>query len=71
MKLTKKEEEIASLLISEIKNRLSEKLHKELVVDWVVDADIIAGLIINVNDVILDNSVRHKLDDLTKNIGIG
>ena len=53
---------------NEIRNRIAEKLHKDVVVDWGIDADIIAGLIFNINETIIDNSIRHKLDNLSKNI---
>lgn len=52
----------------EIRNRVAEKLSKDVVVDWNVDTDIIAGLIFNVDETIIDNSIRHKLEDLSKNI---
>ena len=53
---------------NDIKNKVAEKLSKDIVVDWNIDKDIIAGLIFNVNETIIDNSVRHKLEDLSKNI---
>lgn len=54
----------------DIKNRIASKLNKELVVDWGVDQDIIAGLIFNIDELIIDNSVRHKLEDLSMEICI-
>ena len=36
----------------QIKARISEKLRKEVVVDWGVDSDIIAGLILNIDEMI-------------------
>ena len=33
-----------------------------------VDTDIIAGLIFNINDTVVDNSVKHKLDKLSNTI---
>ena len=53
---------------NDIKNKIAEKLSKDVVVDWNVDNDIIAGLIFNIDETIIDNSIRHKLDDLSKNI---
>lgn len=53
---------------NEIKNRISSKLHKELIVDWKIDSDIIAGLIMNVDETVIDNSIRHRLEDINKNI---
>lgn len=52
----------------DIKTKIASKLNKEITVDWDVDSDIIAGLIFNIDETILDNSVRHKLEDLSKNI---
>lgn len=53
---------------NDIKNKIAEKLSKDVVVDWNVDNNIIAGLIFNIDETIIDNSIRHKLDDLSKNI---
>ena len=53
---------------NDIRNRVSEKLQKDIKVDWGVDADIIAGLIFNINDTVIDNSIRHKLDKLSESI---
>ena len=51
-----------------IKTRVAEKLQKDIRVDWGVDADIIAGLIFNINDTVVDNSIKHKLDKLSESI---
>ena len=48
--------------------KISEKLNKSVVLDWNVDPDIIAGLIFNMNGTVVDNSVKHKLDNLAKKI---
>ena len=53
---------------NDIKFKLSEKLKKNIIVNWSVDKDVIAGLVFNINDTIIDNSVRHKLEDLKKKI---
>lgn len=52
----------------EVKSRIADNLQKDVVVDWTVDNDIIAGLVFNVNETIVDNSIRHKLDNLSKSI---
>ena len=52
----------------QIKSKISEKLNKEVIIDWGVDTDIIAGLIFNIDELIIDNSIRHKLEDLSKTI---
>lgn len=53
---------------SSIKMRIAEKLNKDVIVNWGVDEDIIAGLIFNINETIVDNSIRHKLEKISKNI---
>ena len=52
----------------EIKNKIASKLDSNIVIDWGVDTDIIAGLIFNIDETVIDNSVRHKLEDLSKSI---
>ena len=51
-----------------IKAKIAEKLSKEIIVEWGVDKEIIAGLIFNIDEIIIDNSIRHKLEDLSKEI---
>lgn len=51
-----------------IKNKIAEKLSKEVLVDWNINQDIIAGLIFNIDETIIDNSIRHKLDDFNNMI---
>ena len=53
---------------NEIKEKIASKLNKDVVVEWGVDSDIIAGLIFNIDELIIDNSVRYKLEDLSKEI---
>ena len=52
----------------EIKTKVSEKLNKDVIVEWGVDSDIIAGLIFKIDELVIDNSIRHKLDNLSKEI---
>ena len=52
----------------QIKIKIAEKLDKDVIVDWCVDSDIIAGLIFNIDELIVDNSIQHKLEDLSKEI---
>lgn len=54
----------------EIKNKLAEKLNANVDIDWGIDSDIIAGLILNIDETIIDNSIRHKLDDLSRSIAV-
>ena len=60
--------DIADEKRDEIKAKISEKLQKNIIIDWEVDSDIIAGLIFKIDEAIIDNSVRHKLEDLSKEI---
>lgn len=53
---------------NEIKNKISEKLQKNAIIEWNIDASIIAGLVFNINETIIDNSIKHKLENLSKNI---
>ena len=53
---------------NDIRNRVAEKLQKDVKVEWGVDSDIIAGLIFNINDTVVDNSIKHKLDKLSESI---
>lgn len=51
-----------------IKDRVSEKLHKNVIVNWDTNPDIIAGLVFKIDETVVDNSVQHRLEDLSKNI---
>ena len=53
---------------NDIKNKISEKLNKDVIVDWNVDSDIIAGLVFNIDDTVVDSSIKYKLDELCKKI---
>lgn len=52
----------------EIRNKVAEKLQKDVKIEWGVDSDIIAGLVFNINDTVVDNSIKHKLDKLSESI---
>jgi len=49
-----------------IKSRIAEKLNRDVIVNWDVNKDIIAGLVFNIDDTVVDNSIRNKLNDLQK-----
>ena len=53
---------------AEIKTKITDRLEKEVVVDWDIDQEIIAGLVFKMDELIIDNSIRHKLDNLSKEI---
>ena len=49
-----------------ISSKLSEKLHKTIEPKWIVQEDIIAGLVIKIGDDIIDTSLKNKLENLSK-----
>lgn len=51
-----------------LKQKLEEKMKKNVVLDLDINPDIIAGLLIKIGDNIIDMSLKHKLEDLSKNI---
>ena len=53
---------------NQIKAKIAEKLSKDVIINWGVNSDIIAGLIFKIDEVIIDNSIKHKLEDLSKTI---
>ena len=53
-----------------VNERLAEKLDKNIITNWQIDENIIAGLVFNINDLVIDNSVRHKLEKLSNYIFI-
>ena len=53
---------------NDIRNRVAEKLSKDVRVEWGVNPEIIAGLIFNINETVVDNSIKHKLDKLSEEI---
>lgn len=52
----------------EIKEKLSEKLGKKIIPEWVTDENIIAGLIFKIGDDVIDTSLKKSLDNISKNI---
>ena len=46
--------------------KLSAKLKKNIHADWQINSDIIAGLVIYVDDHVIDTSIKNKLDSLSK-----
>lgn len=52
----------------EIENKLSEKLNKKIVSEWVTDENIIGGIVFKIGDDVIDTSLKKSLDDISKNI---
>lgn len=55
-------------LKNKLKNKLETKLKKSVVLDLEINSDIVAGLVIKIGDNIVDMSLKHKLEDLSKSI---
>lgn len=53
---------------NDIREKLSKKLSKDVLMNWNVNSEIIAGLVFNINETVVDNSVKHKLDSIGKSI---
>lgn len=53
---------------SKLKKKLETKLKKNVLLDLDINSDIIAGLVIKIGDNIIDMSLKHKLEDLSRNI---
>lgn len=50
--------------------KLKEKLQKEIIANWNTDKSIIGGLIIKIDDNVIDTSLKNKLKNLSKNIEV-
>lgn len=59
-------------MTQEAKDRLKEKLEAKMganvIFDLQINPDIIAGLVIKIGDNVIDMSLKHKLEDLSKNL---
>lgn len=53
---------------TKITDKLKEKLQKNIHADWQVDSEIIGGLIIHIDDNVINTSIKNKLENLSKNI---
>ena len=47
-------------------NKLTHKLGKNIIAEWIVNEDIVGGLLIQIDDNIIDTSVKNKLEKLSK-----
>ena len=45
-------------------NKLSDKLNKDIIADWKLDENIIGGLIIKIDDNVINSSLKNKLEKL-------
>jgi len=53
---------------NKLKDKLEMKLKKNVVLDLNINPEIIAGLVIKMGDNVIDLSLKHKLEDLSKSI---
>lgn len=60
--------EISGEAKKKLKTKLEEKLRKKVIIDSDINSDIIAGLVIKICDNVIDMSLKHKLEDLSKKI---
>ncbi len=59
-------------LNDDFKNRITEKLqkrlNKDIIANWIVNEEIIGGLVVKIDDDIIDSSLKNKLENLSKNL---
>lgn len=53
---------------NKLKEKLETKLNKNVILDLRVNQEIIAGLVIKMGDDVIDLSLKHKLEELSKSI---
>lgn len=51
-----------------ILEKLQLKLHQNVIAEWKVDTSIIGGLVVKVDDDVIDSSLKCKLENLSKHI---
>ncbi len=49
-------------------DKLQHRLQKNVIAQWQTDEEIIGGLVVKINDDIIDSSLKNKLENLSKNI---
>lgn len=68
---TQKVEIISAIELSDnqkkdVLDKLKNKLNKSITPDWIIDKSIIAGLVIKIDDNVIDSSVKNKLEKLSR-----
>lgn len=48
--------------------KLQNRLQKNVIAQWQTDEEIIGGLVVKINDDVIDSSLKNKLENLSKNI---
>ena len=51
-------------IIDKLQNRLS----KTVTAEWLIDREIIGGIVVKINDDVIDSSLKNKLENLSKNL---
>ena len=60
--------ELSNEQMQKLTEKLQNKLKKNVIITRSLDRDIIGGLIIKIDDDVIDNSLKNKLENLSKNI---
>ena len=60
--------EMSEELKNKLKSKLEAKLHASVIIEPDVNPEIIAGLVIKIEDNVIDMSLKHKLENLDKYI---
>lgn len=60
--------ELTDEQIKKLTEKLQHKLQKNVIISREINKDIIGGLVIKIDDDVIDNSLKNKLESLSKNI---
>ena len=60
--------ELTDEQIKKLTEKLQNKLQKNIIISREINKDIIGGLVIKIDDDVIDNSLKNKLESLSKNI---
>lgn len=60
--------EVDEDLRENLKNKLENRLNKSVILDYTINPDIIAGLILKIQDKTIDGSMAHKLESLQRKL---
>jgi len=62
--------ELNESIKQKITDKLENKLQKKVIPNWQLNTEIIGGLVIKIEDDVIDTSLKNKLENLSKNISI-
>ena len=60
--------ELSEEQTKKLTEKLQNKLQKNVIISRTLNKDIIGGLVIKIDDDVIDNSLKNKLENLSKNI---